>query len=151
MSTKFQSEDARRLYGLAEPNDQVGSSSEGVGWAGLYLTAGSQAGGTILVENTDGFVDMHVYDTEEELKKSWAEFEKTLDIRTPEQDDWVISEPASGQIRVGQVEGKPIHAGFDERDDAIDWIRRRMEEDQFWPDVWVQNERGDMLRIDISE
>lgn len=150
MSTKFQSQDAEDLYSLAEPNDQVGSSSDGVGWAGLYLEDG-EPGGKILVENNDGFVDLHVYSSEAELKSAWIEMEKTLDIRTPEEDDWVISEPAQGQTRVYQVGGKPIHAGFDQRDDAIDWIKLRMEEDHFWPDVWVQNERGDMLRIDITD
>jgi hypothetical protein len=65
MSTKFESDEAADLY-YHQPEDQAGDSSEGPAWYGLY-----QLEGVILTEDSQGFVDLHRYETTAELNKAW--------------------------------------------------------------------------------
>jgi hypothetical protein len=61
---KFPHALAERLYGET-PDEEVGSSSEGIGWAGLYIAEDDSERETfgapfvVLVESTDGFVDFY--------------------------------------------------------------------------------------------
>lgn len=80
---KFQDEASEELYNDT-PDDQVGDSSEGIGWAGLYLNPKDvEAVASVLVEHTDGVVERFNYDTEEEMRDAWATFERSLDIAHP--------------------------------------------------------------------
>ena len=58
---KFPNDLAEDLY-AETPDEERGSSSEGIGWAGLYDLTGDEvttwgAPYVVLVEHTDGFVD----------------------------------------------------------------------------------------------
>lgn len=146
--SKFPDKKARKLY-QGGADEEVGSSTEGLGWAGLYRRR-NKPGGHVLVESTDGSVDHHRYDTDDELLRSWGEFQKTLDNSGPDEDDWIIREPAHGPTWVHMYGSSA--AGFQvvDRDTAIVAIKERMTAQKFYPDVWVQDERGDFLRIEVS-
>ncbi|MFF4245199.1 hypothetical protein ACFYY2_12080 [Streptomyces sp. NPDC001822] len=63
--SKFQSSEAEELY-FHRPEDEVGDSSDGPAWYGLY-----QLEAAILTEDADGSVYMHKYETTEELNEAW--------------------------------------------------------------------------------
>jgi hypothetical protein len=62
--SKYPNALAEELHGTT-PDEEYGSSSEGIGWAGLYIAetdAERNAFGApfvVLVEGTDGFVDLY--------------------------------------------------------------------------------------------
>jgi hypothetical protein len=83
--SKFESEQAEALY-EREAHDQVGSSTEGIGWAGLYLSPweeDSNIVAAVLMEATDGSVTMFQYETEESMREAWGNFERSLDVSHP--------------------------------------------------------------------
>ncbi len=65
MSTKFQSAEAEELY-YHQPEDEVGDSTEGPAWHGIYMLEGA-----ILTEDSRGFVWMRKYETTAELNEAW--------------------------------------------------------------------------------
>lgn len=98
--SKFPNPAAEWLY-QQTADDQVGSSSEGLGWAGLYLKPSDTAHfigihAVILFEATDGSVDMFTYDTEDEMREAWLTFERSLDVAHPNVHEeiiiWVLGE-----------------------------------------------------------
>jgi len=147
--SKFPDKKTRKLY-MGTSDDEVGSSSEGIGWAGLYFKRKRQ-GGHIIVENCDGFVERFTYETTEALSEAWAQMERTLDRSEPEEEDWLIFEPGKGFIYVSQKGSTTAPEQFSGRDEALAWLKERMAQDSFFPDVWVVTERGDHLRLEMAQ
>lgn len=61
----------------------------------------------------------------------------------PSPEDYMITDsgPLGSRYSVGQVEGK--HLGeFDSWDAAVAAINAKMEQDQFWPGAWYQDDHG---------
>lgn len=78
---KFPSSRAAYLY-ERDPSDHVGIKEAGIAWAGLYMR-GPDMGGEILVQQDDGFIQYFDYDNDEEIRKAWLNFERSLEIRKP--------------------------------------------------------------------
>lgn len=68
--SKFANRLAEELY-YSESDEQLGTS-EGFGWHALFIMDGW---GAIICENSQGFVDVSEYDSEDEVKSDWAELE----------------------------------------------------------------------------
>lgn len=77
ISSKFDSQATAALY-KTEPNDSIGNSLDGFSWYGLYR-AHSAGGGSILVEDTYGFVGRADFETTAALELAWSEIEWDLD------------------------------------------------------------------------
>jgi hypothetical protein len=71
MSTKFDSQATEALY-KQEPDDSWGESLDGFSWYGLYR-AQIQGGGSIIIEDTYGFVGRSDFETSEALELAWIE------------------------------------------------------------------------------
>ncbi|KKL99567.1 hypothetical protein LCGC14_1813110 [marine sediment metagenome] len=69
-STKFDSQATEALY-RQNPDDELGQSLDGLSWYGLYraLEAG---GGSIVIEDTYGFVGRADFETSEALEEAWC-------------------------------------------------------------------------------
>lgn len=128
---KFESERAEQFYGI-DPDDQAGSSSEGIGWVGLFVSDR-----VVLRESTDGFVDIFEYETEEEMRLAWRNFTRTYELRMPD----LSEEPV-----IFHIKADPplfIYTWKDEfsieldRDTAVNHVRERMGEvtTDFWEHV----------------
>lgn len=74
--TKFDSQATRALY-AQEPDDSIGHSLDGFSWYGLYI-AHNAGGGSIVVEDTYGFVGRCDFETTESLMLKWSEIETDL-------------------------------------------------------------------------
>jgi hypothetical protein len=134
MSQKFDSILAKHLYELDDPDEEVGSSSEGVGWAGIWSEMG-----VIIQEDTQGFVTTRVC-TEEEVALVWADIQKALSLDSPADDDYVID--PTGGYRVVQ-----LGLTFPTYEGALAAIAQDMAEQKFWPNVWLLSERGDFTNV----
>ena len=81
-STKFDSQATQTLYNQT-PDDDLGQSLDGGSWYGLYraLEAG---GGSIVIEDTYGFVGRADFETSEALELAWCglEMDTALDAGT---------------------------------------------------------------------
>lgn len=142
---KFDSILSEFLYSDWTPTSEVGSSSEGVGWAGLYGEVG-----VILQEATDGTVTHEIL-THDTISLRWAEVESELTIGDqPAEDDYVVGE--SDRIEGGFIVHQ-FQEHFAKYEEALDAIWNDMEESNFYPDVWLVNERGDFTKIteDITQ
>lgn len=67
--------------------------------------------------------------------------------QSPLYDDYTMVDFPSGPIVLYQ--GSTVYGSFNSVHDVMVFIRKRMEIDKFWPDVWYQNERGyvDLCKI----
>lgn len=78
MSHKYDSDIAEQLSGET-PSDELGSVQD-FGWYGLYLNEpisepGGTGGGTVLHEDSQGFVFAEQYDTDLEVNDRWHELQ----------------------------------------------------------------------------
>lgn len=71
MIGKFDSQATQALY-RQEPDDSIGQSLDGGSWYGLYR-AHIEGGGSILVEDTYGFVGRADFETTAALELAWNE------------------------------------------------------------------------------
>lgn len=133
---KFQNDKAERLYEIP-PDDEVGSSSEGIGWAGKYTNPRQTPGGSILFESTQGDVSLEEFHDNDSLEEAWRTYKHDLEPSgEPEEDDYVIQDHNEG-YEVNHDLGT-----FPNFDSAIQGIRDRMEADKFWPNVWALSDHG---------
>lgn len=143
---KFENDLAEFLYAEMVPDDSVGSSSDGVGWAGMFIAP--ESGKVHIVEETpDGLVAVFTY-PEAESAMRWAEVEERLsmDGDEPSEDDYVVQE-GTGGYTVSQY-GKTWT--FSEYGDVEKFIRTHMEQEQFWPSVWHVSDHGNYTRWELS-
>lgn len=142
--SKFPNPRAEELYSQ-QPNDSVGSSSEGVGWAGLYLGGDEEDDfvAEIVVEYSDGSIDYFGFETEGEMRESWVSFEKTFELRTPQPGDPIIYElPKESlllvSLGISDLDPPALPFGarrFVDTTEAIGWLRDEYDLDG--EDVWV--------------
>lgn len=71
--TKYDSQATKALY-AQEPDDSLGQSLDGFSWYGLYR-ASETGGGSIVVEDTYGFVGRCDFETSQALTLAWSELE----------------------------------------------------------------------------
>lgn len=76
-SSKFDSQATQALY-KQEPDDSIGQSLDGFSWYGLYR-AHREGGGSIIVEDTYGFVGRADFETTAALMLAWSELAYELD------------------------------------------------------------------------
>lgn len=76
--SKFDSKKTARLYGET-PDDELGQSLDGFSWYGLYRSR-KGFGGSIVIEDTFGFVSRIDYLTNAALALAWAELETEQDL-----------------------------------------------------------------------
>ena len=122
--SKFDSELAERLYNLSldsSQDEECGSVQENGTWYGLFREEKA-----ILSEDSQGFVSVAEYDTDEELGQAWQECldgnpeDEEADPSEPSEDDYTISDARGGGYSVAQ-EGKWL-GDFSERDEAEEFI-----------------------------
>jgi len=82
----------------------------------------------------------HYHEAPEQTYEEWQD---EHDIDEPCEGDYTItpSGPLGSRSSVGQVEGK--HLGeFPNDDSAREFIRERMDKEQYWPNVWLVSDHG---------
>lgn len=81
---------------------------------------------------------------ENELRGELDDLMKGMGIpNEPDPEDYIISDAGrlGGNYAVSEYEGR--HLGeFEEWDEAIAFIKSKMEKDQFYPDVWYVDDHG---------
>lgn len=142
--SKFPSKRVERLFRDIPPNDQVGNSSEGVGWAGLWVDEFG-FGGEIIVEHPDGAIDHFKYEDEARLQEAWNNFEKTLDIRQPDVGDLVITEGKHGILLVQLYNHEYILMYADSIWDVVRNVRRAGGRD-----IWLSQD-GKYYNLDVPD
>lgn len=142
--SKFRDELAEWLYSLNHNvENEVGDSSEGNGWAAKVEFGHI---GFIVSESTDGSVDYSVHPLHE-LSLAWEEAEQTYGLsHEPEEGDYVIESPSSGRYRV-----TPLRQDFHDYDACLRAVLEHMLESQFYPNVWLLNDHGNFLQLDMAE
>lgn len=77
--------------------------------------------------------------------------EPMSDDDEPGEEDYTLSDCGrlGANTAVGIV-GSRFHSVFATDDEALDFIRERMEKVQFWPNVWRISDHGNAHRIDVS-
>jgi hypothetical protein len=72
-------------------------------------------------------------------------------IEEPQEGDYVLS-PTSymGGTSVSEVGGKFL-GKFSEEDDALDFVKKRMEKENFYSDVWRESDHGNLHLIEGSK
>lgn len=145
---KFETLRARVLYTRAPADEEVGSTTEGVGWAGLYLRW-EGVGGFILNEDVQGFVTIMECPTDEILQEEWGRVCEALEIGgAPDHGDPVILE----NERTGEYFS--VLLGESEKfEDIGDIIERMMEENMIGDGktLWLLNCRGNFIPINPEE
>lgn len=77
LMSKFDSQATEALYNQ-HPDDSIGHSLNGFSWYGLYR-ADVEGGGSIIVEDTYGFVGRADFETSAALELAWCEISTDLD------------------------------------------------------------------------
>jgi hypothetical protein len=148
--SKFDSLRARVLYGRASTDEEVGSSSEGIGWAGLYMRW-EGAGGYILQEDVEGFVTLESYTSDEALNTAWLEIAESLEFTgDPQHHDYVI------QANERTSKYFCMNLGSDTMFDSVDEIvialaEQQLQKPDVLPDVWFLNERGNFMPVAVAD
>lgn len=77
--------------------------------------------------------DVEIYGDEGDESDGWR----------PEEGDYTLTPcgPLGSRIAVGQV-GLSFLADFAHEDDAVYFIRERMQRERFWPNVWNVSDHG---------
>ncbi len=86
--TKYDSQATEALY-KQTPDDDLGTSLDGFSWYGLYR-AEQSGGGSIVIEDTLGFVGRVDFETSEALTLAWFELETDNSLVHPESLGLVI-------------------------------------------------------------
>ena len=70
----------------------------------------------------------------------------------PEDDDYMLTptEPLGSQVAAGQVNGTYLGT-FSDEDAALVAVRQRMARDQFWPNVWWQDDHGGLTLLTLPD
>lgn len=143
MKGKFPNIRAKALYEGGIPDDQVGSSTEGMGWAGLYILWESQ-GGYILIEDTEGHVSMNHLMTDRLLEQNWNELTEELELSgDPDNGDYVIVCNYHYQYQCPQLSDH----WFDSMEECMSAILKASLKT---PIVWFENERGNFEIVETS-
>jgi hypothetical protein len=127
----------------------------GNGWAGLYRKER-----VILVEQTDGSVDMYEFSTDAEMEEQWEFAVKALEGKQPQPGDWLMTTYDDINHLVSQV-GTAGKMSFENGDrlsleDALEYVATRLliqfNKDEPWPDVWLVKggEGGDCYIQDMT-
>lgn len=146
MKGKYSSERAERLHTLFEPEETTGSDQDH-GWAGLYVARPRQ-GGAILFEDTLGFVSVDYYESDANLSMAWEEMKDRLATNPePEEDDYVIQCNRGGYY----VSGLNRQYDGDGWQQIMDDINLAMDENNFYPNVWVVSDHGNFQEVDTKE
>lgn len=69
------------------------------------------------------------------------------EFQEPESGDYIIEDKPWGGYSVSQKNEKFLDE-FDDFDSAFNFVKDRMEQKQFWPNVWFMNERGNLDLLD---
>ena len=152
--SKFDSELAERLYELSldsSQDEECGSVQENGTWYGLFRE--EQA---ILSEDSQGFVSVSEFDSDEALEQAWQECLEECgegdgeesEPSEPDEDDYTISDARGGGYSVAQS-GKWL-GDFRERDEAEEFIRSHGNGSHFWPNVWVISDHGNAHLIEFA-
>jgi hypothetical protein len=85
MQGKYDSQATAALY-ATEPDDSLGQSLDGFSWYGLYR-ATDVGGGSIVIEDTQGFVGRADFERTEDLTAAWTSLELDNDLIHPDTRD----------------------------------------------------------------
>lgn len=87
MIGKFDSQATEALY-KQDPDDELGRSLDGMSWYGLYRAV-EAGGGSIVIEDTYGFVGRADFETPEALELAWCGLE--TDEAEYDRESWDLS------------------------------------------------------------
>lgn len=101
----------------------------------------SDAYGIGLFYSEQGFVHVEEYRSETDYLAAWLESEGVTG--EPEEGDYVMfdSGPLGSRTSVS-IEGGGYLGECASEDEAAEKIRRRMDREQFWPNVWYRDDHG---------
>ena len=110
----------------------------------------------IFFERSDGIVEADWYDRMSEADTAWDEIEAEVegggddDAFSEEEmhEGYVIQDARGGGYEVAH-EGKLVDT-YDDMDEALSAINEDMERQQFWPNIYYVNERGNIDLLDSS-
>lgn len=111
----------------------------------------------IFFERSDGIVESDWYDRISEADAAWDQVEAEVegedegeDAFSEEQmyEGYTIQDARRGGYEVAH-EGKLVDT-YDDMDEALKDINARMEREQFWPNIYYVNERGNIDLLDSS-
>ena len=124
------------------PDLSIGSSSFGIGWAGLYTSL--MPGGIILYENATGNVTMITCQTNEKLDHEWNKLAADLELSgDPEEWDYVIEyEDEYRAFRL--IPGMDLHSTIEE---AKQHALANMLEEQEMKRIWFLNANKNFILI----
>jgi hypothetical protein len=150
--SKFDSPITEWIYLENEWDEEVGDSSSGVGWAGMWKVREGIDGGVIIWEKVDGSVVKAEYRTDAELYTAWYEVEEALsmDGPEPEEGDWVVQDSPTGYV-VSQSGRIVNFSGKGGIDPVLTWISAEMDYAKFWPNVWHCSDHGNYQQLDLYE
>lgn len=133
---------------LYESCDEELGDVEFFGWYGKF--AGKIKGRgpffAVVSEDSNGFVDVTYYDTEQELENEWCNLQDQWSDAQGPDDDAVTTEDHCTFYQYGKVVLE-----CDEDDDYKAKLREWMEQQRSWPDVWFVSDHGNAHRIDLAE
>ena len=123
--------------------------------ASVEITRSSIIDDHLIAMMTPEELDAHLASTKIAYDED-PEFEHQDD--QPQPEDWVIypSGTLGSQLAVARVDG-PNHMRrifleyFTTEDEAIEAIKAAMEEEQFWPNVWFQDDHGGYSLVNLSQ
>ena len=129
----------------------------------------AHSAGAIVRECDQGLVSVRWYASDERLDADWAQCEEEVaddddddetdddetdddDDDNPQEDDYVITPcgPLGSRYMVGVVGGEMI-GEFAEREEANAELRQRMDQEEYWPEVWFVSDHGNWERTSIAE
>ena len=117
-------------------NEDENMSSEGWGYCGRF-------GNYLLYHDTSGFVTYHEYDTVDEAVKAYLKLYEA-GMGASEFDAYVFDERSKYGA---SVEGK--HLGvYDTERRAIAAVRLECMRTGYYPDLWLENERGSLTLVE---
>ena len=133
----------RVLYSRTPVDEEVGSSSNGIGWAGLYMRWETE-GGYILHEGSDGLVTSETYPTDAAIEAAWKDMCDALEVSgDPDLADVVIMEnPKDGLFYCMDLGESRM---FEEIEEIIAELMAVPTPDQ--RNYWFLNERGNFIPI----
>lgn len=152
-----------------EPNDKMGDAAHPpfaalwvVGtkdlrdsdWEFTGVAPPERYGATVVVIQKDYTLDLYIYDTEEEMREAWLNFERTIDPEMPEGNDYVIwKDPTLAEDqqmwKISTMLDYPKlwepsntnpewkYVGFGEKEDALHFILNKAGEDARRDSAWL--------------